>query len=120
MQKHRQAQYTLILALALALGLAFALWRLGLAPAHAYLASANVMTLILYGYDKRQAIVGGARIPELALHAGALLGGSPGALLGQGLFRHKTRKRRFQMVFAVIVLVQIAALYGYWRLVRGG
>jgi uncharacterized membrane protein YsdA (DUF1294 family) len=97
-----------------------ALWRLGLAPAYAWLVSANAITLLLYGYDKRQAVVGGSRVPELVLHVAALLGGSPGALLGQGLFRHKTQKLSFQMVFAAIVLLQTAALYGYWRFVHGG
>ena len=104
----------------MALGLWLALWRLGLAPAYAYLVCVNAMVVLLYGYDKRQAIVGRTRMPEIALHLGALLGGSPGALLGQGLFRHKTQKRGFQMVFAIIVLLQIVGLYGYWRLVRGG
>lgn len=103
----------------MALGLLLALWRLGLAPVYAYLASTNVMTLLLYGCDKRQAIVGGFRIPELGLHVAALFGGSPGALLGQRLFRHKTRKLRFQAVFAATVLLQVAAGYGYWRFVYG-
>jgi uncharacterized membrane protein YsdA (DUF1294 family) len=80
----------------------------------------NTITLLFYGYDKRQAVVGGTRVPEVALHTAALLGGSPGALLGQRLFRHKTQKFSFQMVFAAIVLLQIAALYGYWRFVHGG
>jgi uncharacterized membrane protein YsdA (DUF1294 family) len=98
-----------------ALGLSLALWRLGLALAYAGLISLNMVTLALYGYDKRQAIVRGARIPEAALHVAALLGGSPGALLGQELFRHKTRKRSFRIVFVAIVLLQIAIIYGYWR-----
>jgi uncharacterized membrane protein YsdA (DUF1294 family) len=98
-----------------ALGLSLALWRLGLAPLYAGLISLNVVTLALYGYDKRQAILRGPRIPELALHVAALLGGSPGALLGQELFRHKTRKRSFRIVFVAIVLLQIAIIYGYWR-----
>ena len=97
-----------------------ALWWLGLAPAYAYLVSINGIALVLYGYDKRQAIVGRTRIPELVLHATALCGGSPGALLGQGLFRHKTRKSRFQVVFVAIVLLQVATLCGYWCFVHGG
>jgi len=107
------------LGLALTLVLALALWRLGLAPLYAYLGGVNVATVLFYGYDKRQAIAGRTRVPEVVLHAAALLGGSPGALLGQMLFRHKTQKRRFKMVFAAIVLVQIAAIYAYWRFVRG-
>jgi uncharacterized membrane protein YsdA (DUF1294 family) len=119
MQRYRHIRYTLGFATGVALGLSLALWRLGLAPAYAYLVSANVMTLLVYGYDKRQAIVGGTRVPELALHMGALLGGSPGALLGQQLFRHKTRKLRFQIVFAAIVLLQMGLIFGYWRFIRG-
>jgi uncharacterized membrane protein YsdA (DUF1294 family) len=98
-------------------GLSLLLWRLGLGPIYAWLISMNTVTVLLYGYDKRQAVVGGIRVPEAALHMAALLGGSPGAAVAQGLFRHKTRKLRFKMTFAAIVLLQIAAGYGYWRLV---
>lgn len=119
MSRHRPARYTLGFAAIAVLGLSLALWRLGLAPACAYLAGINAIAVALYGYDKRQAIVGGTRIPELVLHTAALCGGSPGALLGQGLFRHKTHKFRFQAVCAAIVLLQIAAAYGYWRFLHG-
>ncbi len=119
MQRHRYIRYTLGFVAVVALGLSLTLWRLGLAPAYAYLVSINAIALALYGYDKRQAVVGRTRIPELVLHATALCGGSPGALLGQGLFRHKTRKFRFQMVFAAIVILQIAVGCGYWYLVHG-
>ena len=104
----------------MALGLlSLLLWRLGLAPVYAGLISMNVVTLALYGYDKHQAVVGGARIPEAALHIAALLGGSPGAILAQRLFRHKTRKRGFQVVLAAIVLLQVVVIYGYWRYTHG-
>jgi uncharacterized membrane protein YsdA (DUF1294 family) len=58
------------------------------------------------------------RIPEATLHVAALLGGSPGAVVGQLLFRHKTRKRSFRIVFIAIVLLQIVVIYGYWRFTR--
>lgn len=103
----------------MAVGLALLLWRLGVAPVYAGLISMNVVTLALYGYDKRQAVAGGTRIPEAALHVAALLGGSPGAAIAQGLFRHKTRKRGFRIVFMVIVLLQAAVIYGYWRFTHG-
>jgi uncharacterized membrane protein YsdA (DUF1294 family) len=106
-------------ALCLTVGLLLALWRLGLAPVYGALVGINVVTLLLYGYDKRQAVVGATRVPELALHTGALLGGSPGAFLGQQLFRHKTRKFRFQVVFVAIVVFQVAAMLAYWRYLRG-
>jgi uncharacterized membrane protein YsdA (DUF1294 family) len=119
MQRHKHTRYILSLAAGTALGLSLALWWLGLAPVYAGLMGVNVVTLLLYGYDKRQAIVGGTRVPELALHVGALLGGSPGALFGQRLFRHKTRKLKFQIVFAAIVLLQMGVVLCCWRSIRG-
>ncbi len=119
MQRHTYTQYVLGLVACLALALLLVLCRVGLAPVYAYLVSANAMTLLLYGYDKRQAIVGGFRVPELVLHLGALCGGTPAALLGQALFRHKTSKFRFQAVFAAIILVQIVAVCVYWGLISG-
>ncbi len=118
MARHRYIRYSLGFAAVAAAGLSLALWRLGLDPVYAYLVSINALALLLYGYDKRQAVVGRTRIPELVLHAAALCGGSPGALLGQGLFRHKTRKFSFQAVFLLIILLQIAALGGYWYFVH--
>jgi len=116
-QKRRLIEYTLGFALCVAAGVSLLLWRAGLAPLYAGLIGVNVVTVALYGYDKRQAIIGSTRVPEATLHIAALLGGSPGAILAQGLFRHKTRKRGFKIVLAAIVLLQAAAIYGYWRLV---
>jgi len=116
-QKHRLIEYTFGVALCAAAGLSVLLWRAGLAPLYAGLVGINVVTLALYGYDKRQAIIGRTRVPEATLHIAALLGGSPGAIVAQGLFRHKTRKLGFKIVLAAIVLLQMAAIYGYWRLV---
>lgn len=118
MQKRRLVQYTLGLVLCVAAGLALLLWRVGLTPMYAGLIGMNVVTLALYEYDKRQAVAGGTRIPEGALHAAALLGGSPGAAVAQALFRHKTRKRSFRIVFIAIVVLQVVMIYGYWRLTR--
>jgi len=70
----------------------------------------NVATMLVYGYDK--AIAGGPRrrIPERTLLALALLGGSPGALLAMGLFRHKTAKAGFRRSMMAIVAVQALLL----------
>jgi uncharacterized membrane protein YsdA (DUF1294 family) len=119
MQRHRLVQCTLGLVLCVAVALSLLLWRLGLAPVYAGLISVNVVTLALYGYDKHQAAAGGTRIPEAALHLAALVGGSPGAILAQGLFRHKIRKRSFRAVLAAIVVLQVVAIYGYWRFTHG-
>jgi len=87
---------------------------LGLPIVIAYLIGINAVTVLLYGYDKRQAIAGGGRVPELVLHLAALAAGSPGALLAQILFRHKTRKFKFRLVFLGIIALQCLAGFGYW------
>jgi len=116
MRKHGLIQYTIGFVLCMALALSLLLWQLGLEPLYAGLISVNVVTLVLYGYDKHQAIAGATRIPEAALHLAALIGGSPGAILAQGLFRHKTQKCGFKMVLIGIILLQAVVVYGYWRI----
>lgn len=81
----------------------------------AYVAVVAVMSLIafvVYGWDKRRARMDGWRVPEKTLHLLALLGGWPGALAGQKVFRHKTQKVRFQMVFWSIVALHIGLVSG--------
>ena len=64
----------------------------------------SLLALLLYRHDKRQAGQGGQRIAENTLHLIDLLGGWPGALLAQQIYRHKTRKLSFQIVFWLIVI----------------
>ncbi|HWI41103.1 MAG TPA: DUF1294 domain-containing protein [Verrucomicrobiae bacterium] len=59
----------------------------------------SCLTLAVYGADKLAAVRGARRVPELFLHLLGVAGGWPGGLLAQRLFRHKTRKPRFQGVF---------------------
>lgn len=73
----------------------------------------GIISLVLfgmYGIDKRAAGRDARRIPESRLHLLELLGGWPGALLAQQLFRHKTRKSRYQLVFWLAVLVNLGAM----------
>ncbi|MGE6385812.1 DUF1294 domain-containing protein [Pseudomonas sp. NPDC078416] len=81
-------------------------WTSGVSwlPAAIY-ALMSVIAFALYGYDKKQARQDGQRTPEKLLHATELLGGWPGALLAQQVFRHKTRKFSYQLVFWLIVLL---------------
>ena len=73
-----------------------------------YLISINLITLLFYWQDKRQAVKSGGRIPEVVLHLLALVGGSIGAFAGQMMFRHKIRKFKFMIVFGAILIVQMA------------
>lgn len=81
--------------------------RLVLLAAYAAL---SVVAFVLYGLDKAAARAGRRRIPEATLHLVALTGGWPGALVAQRVFRHKTRKQPFQVVFWCTVVANCAAL----------
>lgn len=103
-----KALYGLAVAAALALGIAclakvIPVWIV------AVYAVTSFISLTAYGCDKSYAEKGTWRIPESTLHFFALLGGWPGGLVAQRLFRHKTRKLTFQLVFWLIVLFHFAA-----------
>ncbi|MBG13960.1 MAG: DNA-binding protein [Alcanivorax sp.] len=70
----------------------------------------SALSFSLYGLDKRAAMRGGRRTPEARLHFIELLGGWPGALLAQRVFRHKTRKTSFQVMYYLAVAANLAAL----------
>jgi len=78
----------------------------------------SLVTFAAYGLDKRRAIRGRRRIPERTLHLLELLGGWPGALAGQTLFRHKRRKLSYMAVFAVIVVLHAAAWTAWYVYLR--
>ena len=67
---------------------------------------ASLVAFGLYWYDKQQARTGQWRTPENVLHGVELLGGWPGALVAQQVFRHKTRKVSYQVFFWLIVALQ--------------
>ncbi|MET0847664.1 MAG: DUF1294 domain-containing protein [Pseudomonas sp.] len=98
----------LVLAALCALPLmgSISLWLRGvsLIPLAAY-GIVSVLAFFLYWSDKRKARADSWRTPENVLHAVELAGGWPGALLAQQVFRHKTRKVSFQLVFWIIVLM---------------
>ncbi|UJJ33236.1 DUF1294 domain-containing protein [Halopseudomonas maritima] len=108
---------TLLCALPLAGGLQLWLKQHLPWPLLAYLL-VSIVSFIQYAMDKRSAETGRWRTPENTLHITELLGGWPGALVAQQVFRHKTRKLSFQVVFWLIVgLHQLVWLD---RLVLGG
>ncbi|MGH8688817.1 MAG: DUF1294 domain-containing protein [Burkholderiales bacterium] len=68
------------------------------------------VAFILYGLDKWAAKRELERTRESTLQICALLGGWPGALLAQQVFRHKSSKRSFQIAFWIMVVLNCAAL----------
>ena len=82
-----------------------------------WLLAASVLDFSLMGADKRRAKAHRRRVPEKVFFWVAVLGGSPGAILGMWIFRHKTRHWYFKYGLPAILLVQLAlGLWLAWRL----
>jgi len=101
---------------ALLVGVVFFIGLAILAPASewrwfvGFYALMSAISFSLYGLDKRSSTRGGWRTSEARLHLIELLGGWPGALLAQRVFRHKTRKMSFLVVFYLVTTVNLAVL----------
>lgn len=65
-------------------------------------------------HDTRSSLLrwwsGAWRVPELVFYGIAALGGSVALLVGMPLFRHKTKKGRFQFTIAAILIAQLLVL----------
>ncbi len=72
----------------------------------------NLVTFLAYCADKHAARRGGWRTPERTLHALALVGGTPAALLTRLWLRHKTVKGAFIRNFWLTVAWQAALIAG--------
>lgn len=75
-----------------------------------FLLVVNILTFVVYGLDKRSAIMGERRVPENVLLFLALAGGTPAAYAARAYFRHKTIKRPFITRLRWILIVQIGVL----------
>ena len=75
----------------------------------------SVAAFVLYRADKSAAIRGAWRVRESTLHLVSLLGGWPGALLAQRVYRHKTRKPQFRLIFWLTVGPNCAAM-AWWMI----
>ena len=71
----------------------------------------NIITFLVFGYDKRQAKNNKRRISEFHLLLLTAIGGTIGGLLGMNFFKHKTNKFSFILSFYTIVILQIVLLY---------
>ena len=80
----------------------------------AYYVLMSTLAFALYGVDKRRAARGAWRISEATLHTIELLGGWPGSLLGQRMFRHKWRKTSYVVVFWTIVAAHVLGWIVYF------
>ena len=75
-----------------------------------FYAVASIAAAIVYRLDKSAAARNGWRTSEAVLHVMALIGGWPGALVAQQVFRHKSRKLSFRLAFWATVALNCGAL----------
>lgn len=78
----------------------------------------SFVAFICYGIDKRNAIKGRWRVSEKTLHLWAVIGGWPGALVAQKIFRHKTQKRSFIMMLWLGIIANISVFSYYLYLTK--
>ena len=74
----------------------------------------NLLSFLAMGLDKLLAVLGWSRIPEGTLLLLAFALGAPGAIAGSLLFRHKTRKPRFRLLFPLALALNILILWALW------
>ena len=79
----------------------------------------NLLTFVIFAFDKARARAGGQRVAESTLLGLALIGGTPGAFAARHLFRHKTRKQPFRRRLHAIALLQLLGL-AVWFWQRAG
>ena len=75
-----------------------------------YLFLINVVLFLLMVVDKMHAIQNRRRIPESVLLLLAALGGAMGGTLGMISFRHKTKHRKFTILFPLFLVLYAALL----------
>jgi uncharacterized membrane protein YsdA (DUF1294 family) len=69
-----------------------------------YLRIINIISFIICYIDKRRAIKNRWRIPEQTLLLISFVGGCFGFCIGMNLFRHKTKKFKFKLIYLFCII----------------
>ena len=78
----------------------------------------SIIAFVVYAVDKSAARNNRWRTEEGTLHLLGLIGGWPGALAAQRFLRHKSKKKSFQSLFWITVLLNCAGFI--WLLTPKG
>jgi uncharacterized membrane protein YsdA (DUF1294 family) len=74
----------------------------------------NLISFLLYYVDKRKAVKGRYRISESALITAGLIG-PVGALAGMKVFRHKTQKTKFKLIYLFLMIHLVLIAFIVWK-----
>ena len=72
-----------------------------------YLIGINILSFLLYGFDKYLAKNRLYRISEYSLFVLSFFGGSIGSILGMTIFHHKTKKISFWILNIIFLIIWI-------------
>jgi len=73
----------------------------------------NILTFLIWGFDKWRAQNHQWRISEKMLFTFILLGGAFGAIMGMQAFHHKTRKTQFWVIAIIGCIIHLVILLKY-------
>lgn len=111
------AHYLTVIVFAALVGALVGLGKIPLEILFIYITASGI-AFLAFALDKAAAMNNRWRTPENTLHLLSLVGGWPGALIAQKMFRHKTKKAEFQTVFWFAVAANCALLF--WFASEGG
>ena len=75
----------------------------------------NVLAFVMYGVDKRRAVINEYRIKEGVLLWMARMGGGIGSWLGIKTFRHKTKHAKFRIIVPLWIVIWVGAIVWYFQ-----
>ncbi len=78
----------------------------------------SIISFVLYWQDKKASVAGTWRVPEEQLHLVGLVGGWPGGIIAQNLFRHKTQKEKFARNFWFTVMLNVLMYVAAGTIIR--
>lgn len=72
-----------------------------------YLITINVLSFIVMGIDKHNAIKNKYRVSEKSLFILSIFGGAIGTFIAMFIFRHKIRKKAFIIGIPLIIIIEL-------------
>jgi len=80
----------------------------------AYFILANILSFLLYAYDKLKSLKSGKnvrRVSENKLLLSTFVGGDIGSVIAMLMFRHKIKKPSFLIKFFIVIIIQLVVFY---------
>lgn len=75
-----------------------------------YLVGINLITFVIYGVDKYNAVHKKYRVSEKSIFTFSVIGGNIGAIMGMRFFHHKTRKASFWIINILSLIMWLIIL----------